>query len=174
MAERHPMVLALFSTAAKAAAAARALHAIGVPRDRISVVARNHDEEGALAQQMDASPGADVEDSRSAARLGELGGLVIAAFAEVLPGIGSIVAGGPLSAGLGEAAGHVAGGVASVLTSAGVDRDRADELQREVEQGAILLAVHVDPEITGNGSAIRSALSNDGGRDVEVVNWPDA
>jgi hypothetical protein len=61
-----------------------------------------------------------------------------------------------------------------VLTSAGVDRDRADELQREVEQGAILLAVHVDPEITGNGSAIRSALSNDGGRDVEVVNWPDA
>lgn len=169
------MVLALFSTASTAAAAARALHAIGIARDRISVVARNHDEEGALAEQMDASPGADVEDSRPAARLGELGGLVIAAFAEVLPGIGSIVAGGPLSAGLGEAAGHVAGGVSSALTSAGVSRDRADELQREVEQGAILLGVHTTTGgVAEDAATIRNALTDAGGRAVEVVNWPGA
>ena len=172
MADRHPMVLALFDTASKAAAAARALHAAGVARDRISVVARNHDEEGALAAQMDASPGADVEDSRAAARLGELSGLVIAAFAEVLPGIGSIVAGGPLSAGLGEAAGHVAGGVSSALASAGVSRERADELQREVERGAILLAVHASGRDGADGTAIRQALTDAGGRGVEVVNWP--
>jgi hypothetical protein len=170
MAERHPMVLGLFDTAPAAAAAARRLHAVGVARDRISVVARNHDEEGALAQQMDASPGADVEDSRPAARFGELSGLVIAAFAEVLPGIGSIVAAGPLAAGLGEAAGHVAGGVASVLTSAGIDRERADELQREVERGAILLAVHLGSE-AGEDAAVLGALAQAGGRDVEVVTW---
>jgi len=170
MAERHPMVLALFDTAPSAADAARALHTLGIGRERISVVARNHDEEGALAEQMDASPGADVEDSRSAARLGELSGLVIAAFAEVLPGIGSIVAAGPLAAGLGEAAGHVAGGVASVLTSAGVNRDRADELQREVEKGAILLAVHLG-ERPAEDAAVLTALTQAGGRDVEVVTW---
>jgi hypothetical protein len=171
MSQPHSMVLALFDRPSAAAAAARALHGIGVGRDRISVVARNHDEEGALADQMNASPGADVEDSRPAARLGELGGLAIAAIAVVLPGIGNIVAAGPLSAGLGEAAGHVAGGVASVLASAGVDRDRADELQREVERGAILLAVHSAGGRAGDNGAVRDALTSAGGRDVQGIHW---
>jgi len=86
----HPLVLGLYSTPSAAAAGARALHALGVARDQISVVSRNHDEEGALAEQMDASPGADIEDSRPAARLGELGGQVLAAIALVMPGIGRL------------------------------------------------------------------------------------
>src|SRR5918999_4570807 len=125
---RHPLVLALFSSPAAAAAAARALHAAGVTRDQISVVARSHDEEGALADQMDATPGADIEDSRPAAMLGELGGQVLAAIAMVMPGIGPIVTAGPLAAGLGEAAGHVAGSMASVLSGAGLPHDRAAAL----------------------------------------------
>ena len=79
----HPLVLALYADAATAAAAARALHGVGVSRDQISVVSRNHDEEGVLAEQLDASPGADIEDSRPAARLGELSGHVLAAIALV-------------------------------------------------------------------------------------------
>src|ERR671915_1013025 len=128
----HPLVIALFTSPPAAAAAARALHAAGVTREQISVVSRSHDEEGALAEQMDATPGADIEDSRPAARLGELGGQVLAAIALVMPGIGPIVAAGPLSAGLGEAAGHVAGSVASVLAGAGIPEARAHALQHEV------------------------------------------
>src|SRR3990167_6772367 len=93
----HPLVVAIFPTPAGAAAGARAVHAVGVARTEISVVTRNHDEEGALAHQMDATPGADIEDSRPAARLGELSGQVLAAIALVLPGIGTIVAAGPPS-----------------------------------------------------------------------------
>src|SRR4249920_1835583 len=112
----HSIVLGVFESAASAAAAARTLHRAGITREQISVVSRNHDEEGALAEQMDATPGAEVEDSRPAARLGELSGLVLATIAFVLPGIGPIVAAGPLSAGLGEVAGHAAGGIAAVLS----------------------------------------------------------
>ena len=108
----------------------------------ISVLSRSHDEEGALAEQMDASPGVDIEDSRAAARLGELSGQVLAAIAVVLPGIGSIAAAGPLSAGLGEAAGHVAGGLGSALKNAGVPAERVDHIVRDIEQGGVLLAVH--------------------------------
>jgi hypothetical protein len=164
----HPLVLALFPSAAAAAAAARALHHAGVTRDQISVVARSHDEEGALAEQMDATPGADIEDSRPAARLGELGGQVLAAIAVVMPGIGPIVTAGPLSAGLGEAAGHVAGSVASVLRNAGVPDDRAEHLQREVEGGALLLGVHT----TGGGVAtVTEALTSSGATDVQLATW---
>jgi hypothetical protein len=164
----HPLVVALYSSASRAAAGARALHAAGVNRDAISVVTRSHDEEGALAEQMDATPGADIEDSRPAARLGELGGQVLAAIALVMPGIGPIVAAGPLSAGLGEAAGHVAGSVASVLTAAGVPHDRAELLQREVEAGAVLLAVHVS---TGDLARIQDTLVESGASRVEVAQW---
>jgi hypothetical protein len=175
----HPIVLGLFDRPSAAATAARALHVAGIAREQISVVCRNHDEEGALAEQMDATPGAEVEDSRPAARLGELSGFVIATIAFVMPGIGPIVAAGPLSAGLGEAAGHVAGGVASVLSSAGVDPERAETLQHQVEQGAILLGVHDvrTSREAGNaqptGADIADILRSAGARDIEIVNWTE-
>jgi hypothetical protein len=166
----HPVVLALFADPAAAADGARAVHALGIRRDQISVVSRNHQEEGLLAHQMDASPGADMEDSRPAARLGELGGQVLAAIALVMPGIGPIVAAGPLSAGLGEAAGHVAGSVASVLTGAGVPQSRAVALQREVSRGAVLLAVHTTAE---HVAGVRDALSDSGAIQVDTANWSE-
>jgi hypothetical protein len=164
----HPLVVALFPSPSTAAAGARALHGAGVARDQISVVSRNHDEEGALAEQMDATPGVDLEDSRPAARMGELSGQVLAAIALVLPGIGPIVAAGPLSAGLGEAAGHVAGGVASALAGAGIPEERAAALQRAVETGAVLLGVHV---VDGSVAAVRDALAASGATDIDIANW---
>jgi len=166
----HPLVLALFPTPAAAAAGARALHEAGVTRDQISVITRNHDEDSLLAHQMDATPGVDIEDSRPAARLGELSGHVLAAIALVMPGIGPIVAAGPLAAGLGEAAGHVAGGLASALSGAGVDESRASALQLAVEQGAVLLAVHTVPE---QGSGLLDTLRRSGATEVDTANWSD-
>jgi hypothetical protein len=166
----HPLVIALFTSPPAAAAAARALHAAGVTREQISVVSRSHDEEGALAEQMDATPGADIEDSRPAARLGELGAQVLAAIALVLPGIGPIVTAGPLAAGLGEAAGHVAGSMATVLKNAGVPESRAEQLQRQVEQGAVLLGVHASP---AQVPAVRQAFADAGAKDLDVANWKE-
>src|SRR5215210_4471864 len=140
----HPLVLALYPSPAAAAGGVRAMHEAGVLRDQISIISRNHDEDASLAVQMDATPGVDIEDSRAASRLGELSGYVLAAIAVALPGIGPIVAAGPLAAGLGEAAGHVAGGLASALTAAGVDEARALAFQNSVREGAVLVAVHTD------------------------------
>src|SRR3954463_4043371 len=95
----HPLVVALFSDLSRAAAAARELHAAGVASDQLSVISRNHDEESNYAAEIGGSPGAEIEDSRTAARFGELSGYFLAAIALVLPGIGPIVAAGPLAAG---------------------------------------------------------------------------
>jgi hypothetical protein len=164
----HPLVLGLYKSASAAAAGARAVHAAGVPRDRISVVARSHDEEAALASQMDATPGADIEDSRPAAVLGELGAHVLAAIALVMPGIGPIVAAGPLAAGLGEVAGHVAGSMTAALTSAGVPEQDADALELEVQRGAVLIGVHVNADSV---AAIREAMSGSGALRIVTANW---
>ncbi len=120
---------------------------------------------------MDATPGADIEDSRPAARLGELSALALAAIAIVMPGIGPIIAAGPLGAGLGEAAGHVAGGVASALESAGVAAARAEALEQEIRAGAVLLGVHAAPREV---AAIRDALASAGATAVDTANWSGA
>lgn len=166
----HPLVLALYPSTSAAAAGARAAHAAGAERDRISVISRNHDDDAALAAQMDATPGVEIEDSRTASRLGELSGYILAAIALVLPGVGPIVAAGPLSADLGEAAGHAAGGLASALTAAGVNKERALAFQNGVREGAVLIAVHTDEARVLD---FRAALEGSGATMVETANWTE-
>jgi hypothetical protein len=187
----HPLVLALYPDAERAAAGVAAVRALGVSAEQISVVARNHEEQGEIAERTGATPGAEIEDSRLAARLGELGGHVLATIALVLPGIGPIVAAGPLSAGMGEAAGHVAGDLSAILGGAGVSADRADRLEREIEAGGVLIGAHVvgpervgaSADQTGPGgageraewvTAICQALEQHGGREVTVAEWKDS
>jgi len=117
--------MALFDDAAAAADAARDLRKLGISRERVSIVARTHDEEGALAQASGASPGSEIEDSAMAARLGELGAHLVAAIGVFMPGVGPVIADGPLAAAVGEAAGHLAGGIARALEHAGLDENEA-------------------------------------------------
>jgi hypothetical protein len=166
----HPVVLALFDDAAAAATAARELRKLGVPREGVSIVARSHDEEGALASTSGASPGSELEDSAAASRLGELGAHLLASIAIVMPGIGPIVADGPLAAGLGEAAGHLAGGISRILEGAGLPRLEAERWEAQVRAGAFLVGAHVQPSQV---DAAREVLQKSGGREMAVGTWPD-
>jgi hypothetical protein len=166
----HPLVLALFDNPSQAAAAARDLRGLGVPQQRVSIVARSHDEEGSLARAADASPGSEIEDSRPASRLGELSAHLLATIALVMPGIGPIVVDGPLAAGLGEAAGHVAGGIARTLHHAGIDRGEADRWEARIEQGAILVGAHVT---TRNADAARDVFTRNGASAIADAAWEE-
>jgi hypothetical protein len=166
----HPLVLALFSDPSDAAAAGRELRGIGIPALEISVVARTHDDEGALARQSGGSPGSEIEDSRPAGRLGELSAHLLAAIALVMPGIGPIVADGPLAAGLGEAAGHLAGGLKRTLELAGLDQDTAEEWSTQVQSGDVLLGVHVDASAV---ERVLGILTHQGASHVSVGTWRD-
>ena len=166
----HPLVLGLFDKPAAAAAAARDLRSLGLARERVSVVARSHDEEGDLADAAGASPGSEIEDSRAASQLGELSAHLLAAIALVVPGVGPILADGPLAAGLGEAAGHVAGGIARALHQAGLERVEADRWQTRIEEGAVLIGAHVDQ---GTVDGAREIFSRSGAASVAEATWRD-
>jgi hypothetical protein len=166
----HPVVLALFENATAAADAARGLRALGVPRERVSIVARSHDEEGEIARASGASPGSEIEDSAPASRLGELSAHLLAAIALVMPGIGPIVADGPLAAGLGEAAGHLAGGIAPTLEHAGLPRSEAQDWESRIRAGEFLVGGHVDP---GAVDSARDVMARAGAADTAVGAWTD-
>jgi hypothetical protein len=164
----HPLVLALFDSRDQATAAVRALRSVGIPDEQLSIVARTHDEEVALAHEAGGTPGVEIEDSRPAALLGELGGQMLAALALVMPGVGPIVAAGPLSAELGEAAGHAAGGVSAILSRAGVSETLASAWQDRVKAGAVLVGIHattVPPE------EIEEILKRSGAQGLERAEW---
>jgi hypothetical protein len=166
----HPLVVGLFASADTAISAARELRTMGVPHERVSIVARSHDEEGSIARASGGSPGSELEDSAAASRLGELGAHVLSAVALVMPGIGPIVADGPLAAGLAEAAGHAAGGVARTLERAGLDRSEAERWESRVRQGALLVGAHVDAETVARAQAV---LTDAGAELVARVDWFD-
>jgi hypothetical protein len=166
----HPLVLALFDNAVSAAGAARDLRALGVSRERVSIVARSHDEEGEIARASGGSPGSEIEDSAPASRLGELSGHLLAAIALVMPGIGPIVADGPLAAGLGEAAGHLAGGLTGTLERAGLPRADAEAWERDIDRGGFLIGAHVTAD-TVDGA--RAAMSRNSASRLAVGAWDD-
>jgi hypothetical protein len=166
----HPLVMALFQDSAAASRAARAVRTLGIPRERVSIVARSHDEEGVIAEEAGASPGSEIEDSRPASRLGELAAHLVAAVAVVIPGVGPIVADGPLSAALGEAAGHVAGDIARALERAGLNGVESGQWEKRIEEGAFLVGAHADKLPV---ESVREALIREGGSPVAVGRWSD-
>jgi len=169
MSTSHSLILGLFDTEAAAANAARALRDLGLPRERVSIVARTHAVEGSLADASGGSPGSEIEDSPIASRAGELGAYLIAAVAMVLPGIGPIVAGGPLAADLGEAAGHLAGGVARTLERAGLDAARAERWESQIATGAVLVGAHAGNDRT---VGVLESIRRNGASDTATVAWP--
>jgi hypothetical protein len=91
-------------------------------------------------------------------------------MALVMPGIGPIVADGPLAAGLAEAAGHAAGGVARTLERAGLDRIEADSWESKIKRGALLVGAHAD---VSQVTETRDILTAAGAERVVTVDWPD-
>ena len=82
-----------------------------------------------------------------------------------MPGIGPIVADGPLAAGLGEAAGHLGGGLKRTLERAGLDHAEAQQWADRIQQGDVLVGVHVDATAI---DAVRGVITRNGGTHVAV------
>lgn len=171
----HPLLMALFSDVSSAAAAARGVHALGVDRSDLSVVARDHHDEQRIGSQIEASPGSEIADSPAASRFGELSGYILAAIAIGLPGTGAVVAAGPLAAELSEAAGHVAGqavgDLKATLMKTGMSEHDADAWRAQIEDGrAILLGVHARRV---SATDVETLLSNNGTGRVVRTQWDD-
>jgi hypothetical protein len=144
------------------------MRALGIPADRLSVVARTHRDQGDIALRAGGTPGADIEDSRRAGWVGELGAQLVALVALVLPGIGTIVSAGPLAAEAGEAAGHLAGGLDRVLARAGMEDRLVDRWQARIRAGAVLLGVHTnDAEV----HLVQQTLIAQGSSELTLARW---
>jgi hypothetical protein len=122
----------------------------GVPRENISLIAND----AAGDYRRIATPAEHVgpgEGAATGATFGALTGLVVALGALVIPGIGPVIAAGPLVAGLtgaltGAVAGAATGGLVGGLLSLDVPPAEAGRYAEGVRRGGTLVAVRAPRE----------------------------
>jgi len=153
-------VTAIFRTRADAERAADALVDMGADRSQISTMARGqdgmddrsgwtgqHDKEGVVepAREVGDSGAAltttDAHDTGTGAVVGAVAGLAAGLLALTVPGIGLVLAAGPLA--LAAAGGAIAGGVYGSLRDIGIEERHARGYEERVRGGHVLMTALV-------------------------------
>jgi hypothetical protein len=160
-------VLGLFDSLRDAEAAVHDLQRSGISSDDISFVGKTaggeYDETGTSIGR---ASGADATQTEEAAGAGAAGGAVVGGLAGVLvglgalaiPGIGPVLAAGPLAAAIGttgaavgagvvgDAAGAAAGGLLGALMGAGIPEEDAQVYAEGIRRGGTLVGARVNDD----------------------------
>jgi hypothetical protein len=160
-------VVGSFDSISEAASAARDLRAAGFMDNDVSVIANN--------QQRSADPDVEVTEPDKVSgtatgivaggALGGAAGLAASLMGLAIPGIGPILAAGPIAAALaGAGAGAVAGGLIGGLTDAGVSETHAEYYAEAVRRGGALVTVRADE---GRADEAEAIIRRHGAFDIE-------
>ena len=124
----------------------------------------------AQAEATEQAPMVNRTDAGGAAAvgagLGGIAGLLVGLGALAVPGIGPLLAAGPLAVALGGiVAGSAAGGLIGALSTAGVPQEYAREYAAAIEQGSALVSVRTDDYTR---DAVERVLTAHGGREIHL------
>jgi hypothetical protein len=157
-------IVALYDNIHDAEGTIRDLEDRGFSRDQISLVAG--DKNGEMSRRTSgetsgAAQGAGIGAGVGAA-LGGVGGLLVGLGALAIPGIGPVLAAGPLAAalggiagaGAGAVAGGAAGGLIGGLTEMGVTEDQAQNFAEGIRRGGTLVTLMADENRSGQAKDI--------------------
>jgi hypothetical protein len=158
-------IVGLFDTFADARGAVQALVNKGFSRDDISLAANDTTGEYAKATTSSGEWSGTATGATTGAALGGIGGLLVGLGALAIPGIGPIIAAGPLVAALtGAGIGAATGGMVGALTDVGVPEDEAGYYLEGVRRGGTLVTVNAQDDRADQAIEI---LENHNAVDVE-------
>lgn len=123
----------------------------GYSTDDISVLSKSKDEVETVTEKTGTHAGEGAAaGALTGGALGGLGGVLAGLGALAIPGIGPIVAAGPIVAGLtGAAAGAGIGGLAGALIGMGIPEKEAKEYETHFNEGKILVLLEDKKRGTG-------------------------
>jgi uncharacterized membrane protein len=160
-------VIGVFRDERSAEEAVKTLRNKGFHENEISIIAKN-DQGKTVKQDMEAGDDMGMGQENIAdgtawgGALGGVAGLLAGVGALAIPGIGPIVAAGPLAGAL---SGAVTGGVAGGLIDLGIPEERGRQYESELKQGGILAVIETSDEKVDDASEI---LRQNGAKDVEA------
>ncbi|HLH24448.1 MAG TPA: hypothetical protein VK066_18150 [Chloroflexota bacterium] len=147
-----------------------ALRAAGYDKDDISIMGRGMEGRAGLADT-----DRDNVSAGQGAVTGGIFGLLLGAAAMLIPGIGPVVAVGPLAAGLagvvtGGVTGAVVGGITGALVKAGVPEEEARWANERFAAGGYLVTVRTDEHGYGKARGVLEAAGGEtSGENVQAV-----
>lgn len=175
-------VVGLFRNSGEAHQAVEALNNAGVPRDNISVVARDTTAATDATYTTESAEGTAVgagAGALSGTVLGGLAGLLVGTGAVIIPGIGPVIAAGTLAsvlgataagAGIGAGIGAITGGLVGALSDMGVPEEDAHFYAEGVKRGGLLVVAQVnDTDASMAASIMRQANAME--VDAERRSW---
>ncbi len=134
-------VIGLFDSRSDAEKVVQRLSEGGFDRDQISLVQQDVSGKTTTESAGETGRGAAI-GAGTGAVLGGLGGLLVGVLALPIPGIGPVIAAGPIAAALtGAGIGAAAGGILGALTGMGVPEDDARTYEEGVKRGGTLVTV---------------------------------
>lgn len=147
--ENTNTIVGLYDDFADAQEAVRELLDHGFTKDQVSLIANDvneslrHEAQSGL-QGVDVNPTGDVGSIAGVgAMMGGIAGFLLGLAALAIPGIGPVLAAGPLAAALGGAGlGALTGGLLGAMMDAGVSRSDASAYVEGVRRGGTLLTVY--------------------------------
>jgi hypothetical protein len=140
----------MFETRAEAESAIDRLTTNGIGSDTISVAMKDSEAAASLIEStwaQDLAGEGAAAGAVSGAAVGTLVGLAVAGSTLALPGVGTILIGGPLVAALtGAGIGAASGGLFGALVGAGIPEHEAQTYASGIEQGHIFVSANVSDD----------------------------
>jgi hypothetical protein len=166
-------VVAIFPAVENAETAYRELLDAGVAGEDVSVMAREAIRGGELVDADRREPGGSsaAVGMGAGAALGGLGGLLVGLGLLTIPGIGPVLAAGPIATALaGAGLGAVGGAFVGALVDLGMSEHEAQQFSEAIRRGGILLAARVNDDTIDRATEI---MEQHGAIDVaeRVQDW---
>ncbi len=165
----HKSVYAIAISEGQANQIVDSLTASGFSSNDISVLFpdKNSTHEFSHEKNTKAPEGA-VTGAVSGGLLGGTLGLLVGVGALAIPGVGPLIAAGPLLAALsGAAAGATVGGVAGALIGLGIPELEAKRYENRITEGNILISVHAESRDEVNRA--KEVMENAGAEDISTT-----
>ena len=160
----RPTVIGVFADRERAARAVAELESSGFTPQQVGFIVPREEQFEGNTGVGDSDTAVEAETSRGAAKGAVVGGLIGAAAALLIPGLGPVAAGGILAAALtGTGVGAVTGGLVGALTHLGLAEHEASRYERELRAGRALVTVRAD----GRQAEAQDILRRHGATGVE-------
>ncbi|WP_371371203.1 general stress protein [Sporomusa aerivorans] len=153
-------VIGVFDSRESAEQAVNSLRTQGFTTEEINIVSKNQKKQ--RQQGSDYFEDDITDGALTGGTLGGIGGLLLGAGALAIPGVGPIVAAGPIAAAL---SGAVAGGIAGGLIDWGIPAEAGRRYEQHVAEGGILAVIRSDAAKANQAAQI---LRQSGAKDVET------
>lgn len=152
-------IIGVFESRSNAERAVNSLRQQGFNNEEINIISKKQQEHNGSFD--DNGDDGIMDGTLTGGTLGGIGGLLLGAGALVIPGIGPILAAGPIAAAIG---GAIAGGITGGLIDWGIPAEESQHYEQEVVHGSILAIIRTD---SAKVNSVAQILKQNGAKEVK-------